>query len=215
MLVVEDDRRLGAVLERLLGSSEIEAVIAPSGKRALELVARSTFDLVLVDLGLPDLDGVDLITQVVARCPRTPVLVLTIVSAEERIFAALRAGACGYLYKEDLGSRLLPAIDEALGGGTPMSPDVTRLLVEHVRRGGASTGQEHDRRADILSERERAVLERFASGERYEDVARALDVSVNTVRSHVRSIYDKLDVCSKTEAVVVATRLGLLAPPRR
>ena len=209
MLLVEDDQRLTDVLAQLLATSQVDAVVASTGAEAEALLERTTFDVALVDLGLPDVDGVDLIAKIRARWSETRTLVITVVSTEARILAALRAGASGYLYKEDLGTRLIAAIDEALDGGAPMSRDITRVLVEHVRRSDVGTPP-RDPRADTLTERERNVLRLFAGGERYEDVARSMAVSVNTVRTHVRSIYDKLDVCSKTEAVVVATRLGLL-----
>lgn len=212
LLVVEDDARLGAALAGLLEASAFDAEIARSGAEAERSLSRTVFDAALVDLGLPDVDGVDLIGRIRALRPDMPVLVITVVSLEARILAALRAGAVGYLYKEDLASRLVSAVEEVLDGGAPMSRDVARKLVEHVRRGEAGTVSD-DPRATALTDRERAVLEAFASGERYEDVARSLEMSVNTVRSHVRSIYDKLDVTSKTEAVVLAKRLGLL--PRR
>lgn len=213
LLVVEDDPRLGGALAQLLAASAFDAAIARSGTEAERLLSDGAFDAALVDLGLPDVDGVDLIGRLRARRPAMPVLVVTVVSLEAKILAALRAGACGYLYKEDLGLRLVDAVEEALEGGAPMSRDVARKLVEHVRRGEEDASAADDPRATALTDRERAVLEAFATGERYEDVARSLDMSVNTVRSHVRSIYDKLDVTSKTEAVVLAKRLGLL--PRR
>lgn len=212
LLVVEDDSRLGGALVGLLEASSFDAEVVRSGAEAERSLSRTAFDAALVDLGLPDVDGVELIGRFHALHPDMPVLVITVVSLEARILAALRAGAIGYLYKEDLASRLVSAVEEVLDGGAPMSRDVARKLVEHVRRGEAD-GVSDDPRATALTDRERAVLEAFADGERYEDVARSLDMSVNTVRSHVRSIYDKLDVTSKTEAVVLAKRLGLL--PRR
>ncbi len=210
LLVVEDDARLGGALAQLLAASSFDAEIAQSGAAAERLLSRAEFDAALVDLGLPDLDGVELIGRIHAQRPDLPVLVISVVSLEARILAALRAGACGYLYKEDLGTRLVPAVEEALEGGAPLSRDVARKLVEHVRRGEDGAASD-DPRATALTDRERAVLEALATGDRYEDVARSLEMSVNTVRSHVRSIYDKLDVTSKTEAVVVAKRLGLLS----
>lgn len=209
LLVVEDDPRFGGALAELLAASSFDADLARTGAEAERSLSRGEFDAALVDLGLPDVDGVDLIGRLRAQRPEMPVLVITVVSLEARILAALRAGACGYLYKEDLGSRAVSAVEEALEGGAPMSRDVARKLVEHVRRSDAGADSD-DPRATTLTERERAVLEAFARGERYDDVAASLDMSVNTVRTHVRSIYGKLDVTSKTEAVVLAKRLGLV-----
>src|SRR5690349_21312402 len=211
LLVVEDDARLGAALGQVLNACSFDAELVTTGAAAERAIERADFDVALVDLGLPDVDGVEVIQRMRARRPEMPILVITVVSLEERILAALRAGACGYLYKEDLGTRLVAAIDEALAGGAPMSRDVARKLVEHVRREDVANVAD-DPRAASLTDRERAVLEAFARGERYEDVANTLGMSVNTVRSHVRSIYEKLDVTSKTEAVVLGQRLGLLPP---
>jgi len=207
VLVVENDRRQTDQLKRLLGTGNVDAVIASTRPEAEALLQHTRFDLALLDLDVPEIDGVDLITKIRSRWPVMRALVISVAATEARILAALQAGACGFLYKEDLGTRLVAAIDEALEGGAPLSSDVARMLVAHVQRSDAPP---RDPRADTLTERERIVLRLFAGGERYEDVARSMAVSVNTVRTHVRSIYDKLDVCSKTEAVVVATRLGLL-----
>lgn len=220
IVLVEDDRRLGSVVQ-LLAKGTFDVLLAPSGREAQKLLTHDTHDApeaVLVDLGLPDLDGVDLIRWIRERHPRVPVLVLTVASAEARIFAALRAGACGYLFKEDLGQRLLPAIEEALAGGAPMSRDVALKLVEHVRRGEESAAHEPPTSRGplpVLTPKERAVLERFSQGESYDDVAQSLDISVNTVRTHARALYEKLDVTSKTEAVVVAITRGLLPAQKR
>lgn len=217
VLVVEDDQRMADALALLLRASEIDAVFSSTGRDAEARVQRQSFDVVLVDLGLPDVDGVDLIARLRALAPETPALVITVLSAEEHLLTALRAGASGYLYKEDLGTRLIGAIDEVLeqreGGEGTLSPNVVRLLIEYVRQGGLEPAA--DRRADGLTGRERKILRLFVDGARYEDVARSLGVSVNTVRTHVRHIYDKLSVSSKTEAITVASRLGVLPHQRR
>lgn len=216
IVLVEDDARLGSIVQ-LLAKGVFDVRLAPTGRAAQELLAQGPPEAVLVDLGLPDVDGVELIQWIRERHPRVPVLVLSVVSAEARIFAALRAGACGYLFKEDLGQHLLPAIDEALAGGAPMSREVALKLVEHLRRGQPPAPEAPPSPGEpwrALTPKELAVLERFARGERYEEAALSLDVTVNTVRSHARAIYEKLDVTSKTEAVVVAMNRGILPAQR-
>jgi DNA-binding NarL/FixJ family response regulator len=208
LLFVEDDPRLQRVVASLLCASAFEVTFASDGREAEAALERFEPALALVDLGLPDIGGAELIRRIRARRPATSILVVTVISTEAHILEALRAGASGYLYKEDLGTRLVGAIDEALAGGAPISRDVARVLVEHLQRNDATRDETGAPTRD-LTERELDVLERFARGERYEDVARSLHVSVNTVRTHVRGIYEKLEVASKTQAVVVATRLGL------
>ena len=202
ILIIEDDRRHREALTELLEGGPFDASIAGSVAEARAALAAARPDVVVCDLGLPDGDGVDLIADIVRRFPRLPVLVLTVATGEARILAALRVGACGYLLKEDLGSRLVPAIGEALAGGVPMSRAVARVVLGQVR--GASTP------GPTLTARERSIVELLSRGHSYEDVATGLGITVNTVRTHVRSLYDKLEVSSKTEAVMEALRRGFL-----
>jgi DNA-binding NarL/FixJ family response regulator len=208
ILVVEDDGRMRNVIGQLLAGGQFAPLLVPTAAAALAQLDAHDPHLVLVDLGLPDLDGVELIAQIVARRPRLPSLVLTVASTEERIRAALRAGARGYLFKEDLGRRLLVAIDEALHGGVPMSKAVAELLLAQVR--GEAPPKAGTVAGGPLTTREREVLERLSHSLTYEETAADLGVSVNTVRSYVRAIYDKLEVSTRTEAVIAALELGLL-----
>lgn len=186
----------------LLAGGPFEPTIAGTVAEARDALAGVRPDLVICDLGLPDGDGVDLIAEIVRQRPELPVLVLTVASSEARILAALRVGACGYLLKEDLGSRLVTAIGEALAGGVPMSRAVARVVLSQVRGRGAP--------GPALTPRELSIVEMLSRGHSYEDVATGLGISVNTVRSHVRSLYDKLEVSSKTEAVMEALRRGFI-----
>jgi DNA-binding NarL/FixJ family response regulator len=211
LLVVEDDPRLQEAAGLLLRASGYQTAVARTGAEALSRLAAQPFDVAVVDLGLPDMDGTELIASVVRRWPKMPVLVLTVADTRERILAALRAGACGYLFKEDMGTRLAPALEEVLAGGVPLSPAAAQLVLATVRR----APPEPTRPAEAaLTSREHRVLELLTSGLTYEEVAQVLEVSINTVRTHVRSIYAKLDVNTKAEAVMVALGQGLVLPPR-
>jgi DNA-binding NarL/FixJ family response regulator len=207
LLIIEDERRLRETIGSLLHA--YQPALAANAKEALALLDTVDPSLIVCDLGLPDLDGVELIAQMVARRPSTPILVLTVAATEARILAALRAGARGYLFKEDLGRRLETAVEEALLGGVPLSPAVAQLLLSQVRGGAppATTTQASD---GVLTQREREVLERLARSLTYDEAATDLGVSVNTVRVHVRSLYEKLEVSSRTEAVMAAMARGLL-----
>lgn len=163
--------------------------------------------IVVVDLGLPGGDALELL-RVVARCwPETPAVAVSDDDDPERVIEALRAGACGYLLKDDLCARLPAAIDDALAGRLPLSAGVAGAVLRHLRRGDEGAAEVS------LTGAERALLEGLARGLSYEQCARAAEVSVNTVRTHIRAVYRKLDACTKTEAVLAALRRGLIELP--
>lgn len=215
LLVVEDDQRVRGLLGTVLCPAGWEAVLAGNGAEALaHLRADADIGVALVDLGLPDVDGVELIKRISATHPLLPAVVLTVCTEERRILEAFRAGARGYLFKEDLANLLAPAIEEAVAGGAPMSRAVARLVLAQLRDdapGEAATPPVPATSRSIVTERERQVIEQLARGLSYSQVAGILQISSNTVRSYIRTIYEKLAVCSKTEAVLVALRLGIVS----
>ena len=166
-------------------------------------------DVALVDLALPALDAVHFVKRLARGSRSLPVIALAHRTADERVVAAFRAGARGCLYVDDLVDRLLAAVSEARVGGLPVSRGMASLLVEAVRRTKPASSQGH-MVVRVLSEHERRVLTQLARGFTYEDAARSLGVSINTVRTQVRAIYEKLDVNSRTEAVLLGMRLGLV-----
>jgi len=188
--------RAGFVAQPVATVQEAQAAFA------LELVA------VIVHLGLKDADPVAFVRAVSKRKPNLPVLALCPRGDDERVVAAVRGGARGCLYVDDLEARLSPALEEALAGGRPMSRGMAGLFLETVRRTRVSSQQQQAVRP--LTPRERAVLAELGRGAKYEDVAVNLGVSVNTVRTFVRSIYDKLGVDSRVDAVLLGIRLGLI-----
>ena len=210
LLVVEDDARLLGLLETSLNPAGWQIIGAGSGAEAMARLGELAPSVALVDLGLPDISGVELIRRITAIKPDLPIVVLTVCTEEARILDAFRAGARGYLFKEDLGRALVPALAEALAGGAPMSRPVARLVLEQLRDAEASQRPSAPP-LPALTERERQVVEQLARGLSYEHVGTVLGISTNTVRSYIRTIYEKLCVCSRTEAVVVALRLGLVA----
>lgn len=203
LLLVEDDASTRASIRALLEHAGYAVQTAASGRAALALFREQKPEIVLLDLGLPDVEGALVVRQMQAEAPRVPIIVLSVITSEARILEALRAGALGYLFKDDLG-RLLPALSEALAGGAPMSPAVARLVL----------GQLQERPSQppptLLTTREREVLERLAGGLSYEQIALTLEVALNTVRTHVRSIYRKLDAATRLEAVLAGVKLGEL-----
>jgi DNA-binding NarL/FixJ family response regulator len=207
VLLVEDDHRQRELVTDVLSDRGLRVTAVPFARDALARLQEIAPDVVVVDLGLPDLDGVDLIRMIRERHPSLPIIVLTVATSEARILAALRAGAAGYLFKEDAGRRLATAILDAFDGGSPMSPAVAQLVLAQIRTPHAPQPEQ----GEGLTARERDVIGGIARGLTYEEVATTLGVSINTVRSHIRVIYDKLDASTKTEAVLAALRRGLLS----
>ena len=160
-----------------------------------------------MDLGLPDRDGADLIRAARAAAFLRPILVLTSATGDKQILDALRAGADGYLFKDDLDVRLAGALRELATGGTPLSPGAAAAVVRKLREGsGATAGPVIPR----LTPKEASVLGLLAGGGGYAEIARELKIEVNTVRTHIRSLYEKLGVENRAEAVNLGWTLGLL-----
>jgi DNA-binding NarL/FixJ family response regulator len=177
-----------------------------SVEEAIEGLARTTPDVVLTDLGLPGRSGIEGIKLLKSRYPRVLFLVLTVYDDDERIFEALCAGACGYLLKKTPAARLLEGIREVVAGGSPMSPEVARRVVELFRRVRPSDTADY-----ALTPHETRLLKLIVEGHSYKSAAASLNVSVHTISFHMRSIYEKLQVHSKSEAVSKALRQGLVS----
>jgi DNA-binding NarL/FixJ family response regulator len=160
---------------------------------------------ILVDIGLPGMSGIDGIPLLRARYPGAAVLILSVYEDDDRIFAALCAGACGYLLKKTPPARLLESLREAVEGGAPMSPEVARKVVDLFREFRPPARADHD-----LTPHESRLLKLFAEGHSYKTAADLLGVTTNTVSFHMRRIYEKLHVHSKSEAVAKALRGGIV-----
>lgn len=204
VLVAQGDASFSALLWDALTQAGFGAQQATSRAVASSLCRDFQPDVALVDLELPD-DGLPLVEELSRRRPGIPTVVVTAVSEEPRILAAIRAGAVGYIFKDDVGQRAVPIVEEAIRGGTPLSRAVARLLLRTFRGDEPKTPIRTE-----LTPREQGVLGMLARGKSYAEVGTTLGVSENTVRSHVRSIYEKLGASSKTEAVMVGLRMGLL-----
>ncbi len=198
VVFVEDDAGTRQGLEALLASSAGFDVAGsyPSVEAALHGFAGEA-DVLLMDIHLPGLSGIEGVRLLHARFPLLPIVMLTVYDDVEQIFNALKAGASGYLLKRAPSADLLGSIADVVRGGAPMSSSIARKVVQSFH----ATPEQPDPAA-ALTPRERDVLNLLAGGYRYREIADALFISLDTVRAHVRSIYDKLHVRSRTEAVL-------------
>jgi DNA-binding NarL/FixJ family response regulator len=217
-LVVEDDpamrERLAYVLSTL-GCDEPQIAWAESVAAAKELLDERDFGVALVDIGLPDGSGVELIGWMRVHCPKIPAVVISAWRTEEIIFAALRAGAIGYLLKERDDLELSIALRSIEQGGAPIDPAIARRILGWIaaQQPSLSAVLATDAPPPLpvaLTPRERKILELVAQGLSNRDMAESLSISRLTVECHTKNIYRKLAVTSRTEAVFQGRRHGLL-----
>jgi DNA-binding NarL/FixJ family response regulator len=168
-----------------------------SAEDALANLPKEKPDVVLMDINLGGMSGIECVRRLKPQMPATQVVMLTVFEDTEKIFSALAAGASGYLLKRLAPAKLLEAIREVHEGGSPMSAPIARKVVLSLQPVLAAPGDE----TTALSPREREVLGGLAEGQAYKQIADKLGVSIHTVRNYIRRIYEKLHVCSRTEAV--------------
>jgi DNA-binding NarL/FixJ family response regulator len=172
-----------------------------SMEEALARIDSEVPDVLLSDIGLPGMSGIQGIRIIKERYPEMQVLMLTVYDDDDRIFDALCAGASGYLLKRTPPAKLLDSIREAMSGGAPVSPEVASRVIKFFREFHSSEREDYD-----LTPHETRLLKLLTEGYNYQTAAEKLGVSYNTVKFHVRHIFDKLQVHSKSEAVVKAMR---------
>lgn len=202
VFVVEDDELLLSTLGESL-SCELGLEIAGSAASVREAIERvdASMHVALVDLGLGTESGVELIASLHQRFPELDLMAHTVFDDRDVVFQALRAGATGYVLKGGTGADVAAAIRELRAGGSPMSPRIARMVIRQMQEGSAS---------DLLSPRARQVLRCIDEGLTYKEVAQKLAISVHTVHSHIKTIYERLQVASKREALASARAKGLL-----
>lgn len=205
--IVEDQKQTREGLSLIVGSSPGYRVVGAfaSMEEALARLDWDPPDVVLLDVKLPGMSGIEGVKRLHARSPQLPILMLTVYDDNEKVFEAICSGACGYLLKDTKAERLLEAIREVRDGGAPMTPGIARKVVQMFHK--VVPALDEDSR---LSPRELDVLRLLCDGHSYKTAAAALEISLDTVRSHIRNIYEKLHVNSKSEAVTKALRSGLL-----
>jgi DNA-binding NarL/FixJ family response regulator len=194
---VEDDSGLRADFMRLIdGSGDMRCVGAyASAEAALEALTSPGPDVMLMDINLPGMNGIEAARRVRAVSPATQVMMLTAFDDATSVFESLKAGATGYILKRAPVADLLAAIRDLAAGGAPMTGVIARKVVQHFEHYGPA------REVQTLTAREHQVLVALSQGEQYKEIAARLGISINTVRRHIMAIYDKLHVNSRLEAV--------------
>jgi DNA-binding NarL/FixJ family response regulator len=209
-VVVVDDEELVRTGFRLIlqAAGDIEVVATPTGARAVREISLHKPDIVLLDIRMPDVDGLTILRRLQGLKPPPVVAMLTTFDSDEYIAMALRTGAAGFILKDTGPEQLARIVRTLAGGGVVLSPKVTRTVVDGYLGSGA--GSVASEQVHLLTERERAVLVLIAEGLSNTDIGARIHVSVGTVKDHVSAILTKLRVGSRVQAALVAQRAGLL-----
>jgi DNA-binding NarL/FixJ family response regulator len=196
--LVEDQDRTREGLAQLISGEPGFEIFGQyvSMEEALPALEKGRPDVLLADIGLPGISGIEGVRQLHRRYPELPILMLTVHDDDESVFAAVCAGACGYLLKETEPGRLLASIRELHAGGAPMSPEIARKVVRAFSQYPPPAKTEVD-----LTPRQQRILQLLAEGHSYKSCGEELGLSMDTIRFHVRKIYDRLHVHSRSEAV--------------
>jgi DNA-binding NarL/FixJ family response regulator len=210
VLLVEDDADFTKIFDRVFErlGKDWTIHLAPDGSTALKILERPDFkyELALIDIGLPDITGIDVISAARFYFPEMPVLVTTAFTSEETFISAIRAGAQGYLLKTDTETSLANAIEAVLQGQYPVSPALARYL---FRLAGAPSALTNANKLN-LSPRELELLQLLAQGLSYTHCAQTMNISLSTVQTHIRNMYRKLEVSNHRQAIRKAQASGLI-----
>ena len=196
--IVEDNDQLRGTLARVINRAEGFRCLSqyPDAEAAVEALPRDRPDVVLMDINLPGMNGVECVRRLKQLAPTCQVIMLTVYEDTENIFNALAAGASGYLLKRTPRAEVLDAIREVVRGGSPMTTHIARKVVQSFQHAGTSSQP-----TESLSPREQEVLDCLSKGFLYKEIAEKLGISYETVHTYIRRIYEKLQVRTRTEAV--------------
>lgn len=197
VVVIEDIKEIREGLQTLIHSSDGFSCTQTfsSAEQAIEDLPNACPDVALMDINLPGINGIEAVRKLKSQCPGTQFIMSTVYEDDENIFESLKAGASGYLLKKTAPSKILDAITEVVEGGSPMSSQIARKVIASFQKKDSIDD------VDILTPKEKEVLKALAKGLRYKEIADNLKVSMETIRSHARKIYEKLQVQSRTEAL--------------
>jgi DNA-binding NarL/FixJ family response regulator len=196
VVIIEDIREIREGLQILINGSDGFACTKTfaAAEPAIAELPSIKPDVVLMDIHLPGVNGIEAVRKLKGSCPGTQFIMSTIYEDDENIFESLKAGASGYLLKKTAPSKILDAIVEVCNGGSPMSSQIARKVISSFQKDSIEE-------TSILTPKEKEILKQLAKGLRYKEIADEMKVSIETVRSHARKIYEKLQVQSRTEAL--------------
>ena len=214
VLLADDQSLVRSCFRMLIDSSDDMETVGEveNGRDAVAAVKARPVDVVLMDIRMPIMDGTEATRQIMSLGLDTKVLVLTTFDLDEYVFAALKAGASGFMLKDARPDDLLNAIRSVAAGEAVVAPSATRRLLEHVVPRLPDTPGREDPRLDVLTDREREVLVHVAHGESNQEIAGALFVAEATIKTHIGRIFSKLGARDRVQAVVLAYESGLVRP---
>lgn len=195
--VIEDIEEIRQTIEKILEESEEFVCLGAfeNAEHAIDKFPELKPDITIVDINLPEMNGIEFIRKVKGKCPECQFIMFTIYEDSEQVFDALAAGASGYLLKKTPRDKILEALKELHGGGSPMTMQIARKVVNAFQKTGSAESVE------ALSPREKEVLQLLSRGYLYKEIGNKLYISTGTVRQHIHRIYEKLHVQNRTEAV--------------
>lgn len=194
--IAEDLPEIRSTLERIIKAESDMLLLSSSSNAedAAPAIVAAQPDVVIMDINMPGMSGIDCIKKIAGHCPNTQFMIFTIYENDEKIFDALTAGASGYLLKKTAPEKIIEAIKDLYNGGSPMSGMIARRVLGHFKQ-DKSTGLE------VLTNKENEILSLLAKGFLYKEIAAKLSITTGTVTQHIHKIYDKLHVGNKTEAI--------------
>ncbi|GMR25364.1 MAG: response regulator transcription factor [Ignavibacteria bacterium] len=204
--IVEDDSSIGMGLMSYINSTEgLECtVLYPSGCEVIKKIKSNIPDIVLMDISMPEISGIECTEVLKSLYPNLTIIMLTVFDDDKKVFDSLKAGASGYILKRTPLEKIVELIKEAYMGGAPMSPSIARKVLNYFNKNNKIKTEYN------LSKREKEILGELVKGYTYKKISENLFISLDTVRSHIKNIYVKLHVNSKSQAVIKALRDNLL-----
>jgi DNA-binding NarL/FixJ family response regulator len=198
VLVYDDNISLRESIEKLIQYSDQLLLLGSFGnvQQVNDQVKELQPDVILMDIDMPGLNGIEAVKQVRTFNNKVPIIMLTIFDDNKHVLDAIVAGASGYLLKKHISDKLLDAIKDVIEGGAPMSPGIARMVIENMQQKQAADDNKYN-----LTQREKEILHNLSKGNSFKMIAADLAISIDTVRTHIKRIYEKLQVHSQTEAV--------------
>ena len=194
--IVEDNDDIREAMRVLVNGSSgfLCTHVFSSADEAVVELPKFQLDIILMDIQMPGMSGIECVSKLKEKMPKSHFMMVTVFEDDDNIFNALKAGASGYILKRTSPAQILEAIREMYNGGSPMSPEIARRVVESMQKG-------KNKNIEILTEREKEILDLLSKGFIYKEIAKNLDISYETVKKHIQNIYEKLQVQNKVEAL--------------